>query len=80
MDNTPRGRTGEHALKDRPNNHDMLWIDALCQQALSAKLISKMFEIVNDEENQSKWDKRFLDKKEIINKLGSLFPLSVKWG
>ena len=69
MDNTPRGRTGEHALKDRPNNHDMLWIDALCQQALSAKLISKMFEIVNDEENQSKWDKRFLDKKEIINKL-----------
>ena len=69
MDNTPRGRKGERALKERPNNPDMLWVDALCQQALSAKLISKMFEIVDDKEKTEKWHNRFLDKKEIINRL-----------
>lgn len=43
MDNTPRGRTGEHAFEERPNNPDMLWLDALCQQALSAKMIARLF-------------------------------------
>ena len=69
MDNTPRGRTGEHALVPRPNNPDMLWIDAICQQALAAKMISKLFEKVRDKENQNKWSKRFFDKKKIINDL-----------
>ena len=69
MDNTPRGRNGEHALKARPNNPDMLWIDALCQQAFSAKLISKMFAMVSDKENEDRWNKLFLDKKKIINDL-----------
>lgn len=67
MDNTPRGRTGEHALADRPNNRNMLWFDAICQQALSAKMISKLFSLVGDKEQAKKWNLKFEDKKEIIN-------------
>lgn len=69
MDNTPRGRTEEHALKARPNNPDMLWIDAICQQALSAKTISKLFTIVGDEKSAEEWNEKFESKKELINEL-----------
>lgn len=69
MDNTPRGRTGDRADKERPNNPDMLWIDAICQQALSAKCISKLYAIVGDDENASLWQSEFLKKKELVNKL-----------
>ena len=69
MDNTPRGRTGEHAVGQRPNNPDMLWIDAICQQALSAKMISKLFDIVGDSENASVWEKLFEEKKDKVNSL-----------
>lgn len=67
MDNTPRGRIGEHALVQRPNNPDMLWIDAICQQALSARMISKMFALVDDKENEDLWSKKYAEKKEIVN-------------
>ena len=67
MDNTPRGRIGAHAEKQRPNNPNMLWVDAICQQALSAKMIAKMFALVNDHENETVWNRRFLEKKKIIN-------------
>ena len=67
MDNTPRGRKGERAEKQRPNNPDMLWIDAICQQALSARMISKLFAIVQDFEESEKWNECFVEKKEIIN-------------
>lgn len=69
MDNTPRGRRGEHAIGQRPNNPDMLWLDVICQQALSAKLISEMFDIIDDEENKNKWNKLYLEKKDIVNEL-----------
>ncbi|MBQ6846660.1 MAG: hypothetical protein IJO61_05965 [Oscillospiraceae bacterium] len=69
MDNTPRGRIGEHAFEPRPNNPDMLWLDAICQQALSANMISKLFKILDDETEVSKWESRFYEKKEIINRL-----------
>lgn len=69
MDNTPRGRIGDHAEEQRPNNPDMLWLDAICQQAFSAKLISKMFGIIEDKNGQEEWNKRYLEKKEIINRL-----------
>lgn len=69
MDNTPRGRMGEHAVDQRPNNPDMLWLDAICQQAFSAKTIAKLFGRVGDKENEKKWNERYLDKKDIINKL-----------
>ena len=69
MDNTPRGRTGEHAIGRRPNNPDMLWIDAICQQALSAKMIAKMFALLGDAENETLWNEKFSEKKDIVNSL-----------
>ena len=67
MDNTPRGRLGDRADKERPNNPDMLWIDAICQQALSAKRISDMFRIVGDEKNADEWEEKYSEKKHIVN-------------
>jgi glycogen debranching enzyme len=69
MDNTPRGRIGEHATMARPNNPDMLWIDAICQQALSARTMSKMYALIGDKDNEEKWNKKYLEKKEIVNTL-----------
>ncbi len=68
MDNTPRGRDGEHELKERPDNPRMLWIDAICQQAFSAKIIAKMYSIVKDYDNEKKWLEKFNEKKELVNK------------
>ena len=69
MDNTPRGRIGDHAYDIRPNNPDMLWVDAICEQALSARMISKLFALVGDTENAAEWNKRYTEKSEIINNL-----------
>lgn len=68
MDNTPRGRRGERATESRPNNPDMLWLDAICQQALSAKCIAKLFALVGDAENKTEWQSRFAEKQDIINR------------
>ncbi len=69
MDNTPRGRTGEKATASRPNHPEMLWVDALCQQALSAEMIANLFAAVKDDENEAVWRGRFLEKKELLNRL-----------
>ncbi len=68
MDNTPRGRTEIRDGKIRPNNPDMLWLDALCQQALSAKCIAELFKVVGDEGNALVWRKRYDEKKELANR------------
>lgn len=68
MDNTPRGRTCEHELRERPNNPDMLWIDAICQQAMSARIIARLYALVGDSELEAEWNKKFEEKKEIVNK------------
>lgn len=68
MDNTPRGRIGEYAFEQRPNNPNLLWVDAIAQQALSAKMIAKLFEIVGDTESAAKWQIKFDQKAEIINR------------
>lgn len=67
MDNTPRGRVGRFPSQERPNNPDMLWIDAICQQALSAKMISEMFKLVNDNAQAKEWEDKYLEKKNIVN-------------
>lgn len=67
MDNTPRGRIGERATAERPNNPNMLWIDAICQQALNAKMIEKLFLLAGDNEEAEKWKSKFNAKKKIIN-------------
>lgn len=69
MDNTPRGRIGEKAEGERPNNPNMLWIDAICQQTLSALMISRLFELVEDKEQTQIWNKKYQEKREIVNTL-----------
>ena len=69
MDNTPRGRIGTHAKGQRPNNPDMLWVDAICQQALSAERIAALFRAVGDEENAALWQGRYEEKKQTVQKL-----------
>lgn len=69
MDNTPRGRIGEHAIGQRPKNPDMLWLDAICQQALSAHMIAKMYALVGDEANEAEWNEKYLEKKDMVNRL-----------
>lgn len=68
MDNTPRGRLGATEENDRPNNPNMLWIDAICQQALSARMIARLYALVGDSVLESEWSKKYEEKKEIINK------------
>ncbi len=68
MDNTPRGRKGDTTSEKRPYNPNLLWVDAICQQALSAKLIAEMFLILNDNENHTIWQEKFLQKAKIINR------------
>ena len=69
MDNTPRGRLGQNAKEKRPNNPDMLWIDAICQQALAAKSIARLFSLLGDKENAAEWETRFLEKQKLVNEL-----------
>lgn len=69
MDNTPRGRTGDSCEQERPNNPDMLWLDAICQQALAAKCVSELFALSGDEENASIWQEKYHAKKKIVNEI-----------
>ena len=69
MDNTPRGRIGARSERERPNNPDMLWLDAVCQQAFSAKTISDLFKLLDDEKNANEWNQRYLEKKNTVNTL-----------
>ena len=69
MDNTPRGRKGDLARKERPNNPDMLWVDAIAQQGLSALSISKLYKHLGDNKNQELWRAKYDSIKQKINKL-----------
>ncbi len=69
MDNTPRGRKAARDGSERPSNPDLLWIDALCQQALSARTIARLFAVLGDSENEAKWSERYKEKKELVNRL-----------
>ena len=68
MDNTPRGRTGEHALADRPNNPDMLWIDAIAQQGLSALEIARLAELAGDGAMSAEWTARYRQFRDTVNR------------
>jgi len=67
MDNTPRGRESVPS-PERPNNPDMLWLDAICQQALSADSIARLYALIGDGEGERKWRERFEEKREIIDR------------
>ena len=68
MDNTPRGRITEHALVNRPNNPDMLWLDAICQQALAASCIARLAAKLGDDELEKFWQEKFENHAAIIRK------------
>ena len=69
MDNTPRGRMEAPAKQERPNNPNMLWLDAICQQALAAKKIAELFALVGDKEQEQSWTEKYLEKKATVNAL-----------
>ena len=47
----------------------MLWLDAICQQALSALSISRLFALVGDTAEAEAWQTIFNEKKKLINQL-----------
>lgn len=69
MDNTPRGRIGKNAVKERPNNPDMLWIDAIAQQGLSALCISEIAQIIGEKNLAAQWRKIYESFKNKVNDL-----------
>jgi len=70
MDNTPRGRTGE---KDRgsvgkcPDNPDLLWIDALAQQGLSALYMERIARLLGRAEEARTWKSRYEAIRDKVN-------------
>ena len=74
MDNTPRGRQGEKDMRpggmvDCPKNPDLLWVDAYAQQALAALYISRIAELLDDQDGVMRWKAIYEAKKAKINEL-----------
>ena len=69
MDNTPRGRTGLHAVEQRPNHPEMLWVDAISQQGLSAIFISKIADILGENAMSARWLSVYESFKQKVNTL-----------
>ncbi|WFB36972.1 trehalase family glycosidase [Kiritimatiellota bacterium B12222] len=69
MDNTVRGRTGAHAVCARPNNPDMLWVDAVAQQGLSALCIARMANALGDVELAATYEVEYEKLKCLVNDL-----------
>lgn len=77
MDNTPRGHVDAkgNAIKggrQRPNNPNMLWIDAISQQALSAKSIVNLAQAVHSQKHDmssiiEEYSKKYEELKKTIN-------------
>ncbi|UOB18459.1 MGH1-like glycoside hydrolase domain-containing protein [Abyssalbus ytuae] len=59
MDNTPRGRKKQHQI---------LWVDALAQQALSALYISRLAELIKDKKTALLFKKEYTKKRKLLNK------------
>lgn len=72
MDNTPRGRDGDfyggNVIKC-PNNPDLLWVDALAQQGLSALSISRIGTLLGDDKGAREWRQRYDKIKSLMNDL-----------
>mgnify|MGYP002696939524 CR=1 FL=1 len=59
MDNTPRGRGC---------NGEMLWMDALAQQALAALYIERIAEVLDDPSTAKEFAGEYAVKKDLLNK------------
>ena len=72
MDNTPRGRTG---AKDPghpgrcPNNPDLLWVDAIAQQGLSALYLSRIADLLGRTDEAKAWLAKYTAAKDKVNAL-----------
>ena len=77
MDNTPRGRD---------KKYNILWVDLLAQQGLSALYISRLAERIGQKKLSKEWRKRYEDLKDLTNKYywdkedGFYYDISVKDG
>lgn len=60
MDNTPRGR-------DAGGFDKVLWVDAICQQALSALYISRLCDLCGMENERQEWQERYEALKKTVN-------------
>ena len=60
MDNTPRGRGAG-------GYQNILWVDAICQQALSALYISRLYGLKSMKKEEQEWKERYLLLKKQIN-------------
>ncbi len=68
MDNSPRGRTGNHVSGKNAANPDMLWVDAIAQQAFSALLIHRMANCLGEFDMAKKWRAVYENFKSIVNR------------
>ena len=66
MDNSPRGRRGEHADKFRPATDDLLWLDALAQQGLAAECIAEMLELIGEPHEAAEWRQKADRKAKLL--------------
>ena len=72
MDNTPRGRMG---AKDPghpgrcPNNPDLLWVDAIAQQGLSALYLSRIADLLGRPDEAKAWFAKYTAAKDKVNAL-----------
>ena len=69
MDNTPRGRVGAKAEKERPNHPEMLWVDAIAQQGFSALFISKIAALLGENAIAARWQMMYEAFKKKVNDL-----------
>ena len=72
MDNTPRGRTPQCPSDDGgrcPDNPDLLWIDALAQQGLSALCLSRIAAILGRDAEADTWRARWASIRDKVNAL-----------
>lgn len=69
MDNSPRGRAGERAEKERPGTSDLLWLDALAQQGMSADYIGRLFSLIGHVAEAAEWKERAERKAELLRTL-----------
>lgn len=67
MDNTPRGRTGEGKAPQRPNNPEMLWVDAIAQQGLTCYYIARLAELIGETQMTAQWDAKWKTFSDTVN-------------
>ena len=72
MDNTPRGRAPGHPSDNPgrcPDNPDLLWIDAIAQQGLSALCISRIAAILGRSAEADEWRGKWAAIRDKVNAL-----------